>query len=386
MKMKFRIKNVIALCIALITIVSCSKKSDSTSSPNNNNVNNTSSWKSLGGGMNGNVFVLDSSNGNLYAGGLFTTAGGNSANYVAVWNGVSWSSLGAGLSNGSGYTGVYAMTNYNGNLVVAGRFRKAGGVSANNIALWNGSSWSALGKGLAGAGISVSALAVYNGNLYAGGIFDSAGGNLVNGIAEWNGVNWNSVGGGVTGGSISLFSGIASLVVYQGNLYAGGSFSFAGINPVSNIAYWNGSTWSALKAGITGSGNYDPVETMAILGGNLYVGGSFTNAGGNVTNNIAYWNGSQWTGLQNGTASNDIYSGLINTMKVFSNTLYLGGHFTSSGGSSANGIATYNGTSWGTLGSGVSGNNPYVLSLDVYNSNIYIGGSFTSPGNYVAEW
>src|SRR5258705_34815 len=41
----------------------------------------------------------------LYVGGFFTTAGGVAANYVAKWNGSSWSALGSGM-NGS----VYALT------------------------------------------------------------------------------------------------------------------------------------------------------------------------------------------------------------------------------------------------------------------------------------
>jgi hypothetical protein len=35
----------------------------------------------------------------LYAGGGFTTAGGSAANYIAQWNGSSWSALGSGMNN-----------------------------------------------------------------------------------------------------------------------------------------------------------------------------------------------------------------------------------------------------------------------------------------------
>ena len=35
----------------------------------------------------------------LYAGGDFTTAGGNAANYIAQWNGSSWSALGSGMNS-----------------------------------------------------------------------------------------------------------------------------------------------------------------------------------------------------------------------------------------------------------------------------------------------
>ena len=64
-------------------------------------------------------------------------------------------------------------------------FTTAGGSAANNIAKWNGSSWSALGSGMDGD--CVYALAVSGSDLYAGGYFTTAGGTAANYIAKWNG-------------------------------------------------------------------------------------------------------------------------------------------------------------------------------------------------------
>src|SRR3954468_16463231 len=51
-------------------------------------------WTALDGGVSNKVWALavsgSGSNGNVYAGGEFTLAGGNSANYVARWNGMNW--------------------------------------------------------------------------------------------------------------------------------------------------------------------------------------------------------------------------------------------------------------------------------------------------------
>ena len=44
------------------------------------------------------VYALAVSGTNLYAGGDFTTAGGVSANYIAKWDGSAWSALGSGMS------------------------------------------------------------------------------------------------------------------------------------------------------------------------------------------------------------------------------------------------------------------------------------------------
>ena len=43
------------------------------------------------------VYALAVSGSDLYAGGYFTTAGGSAANDIAKWNGSSWSALGSGM-------------------------------------------------------------------------------------------------------------------------------------------------------------------------------------------------------------------------------------------------------------------------------------------------
>ena len=83
---------------------------------------------------------------NLYAGGYFTTAGGVTATNIAKWDGSAWSALGSGM-NGDGDI-VYALAVSGTNLYAGGDFTTAGGVPANYIAKWNGSAWSALGSGM----------------------------------------------------------------------------------------------------------------------------------------------------------------------------------------------------------------------------------------------
>ena len=85
----------------------------------------------------------------LYAGGDFTTAGGVAANRIAKWDGSSWTALGSGMNND-----VHALAVFDDGggpaLYAGGAFTTAGGVAANRIAKWDGSSWSALGSGMTG--------------------------------------------------------------------------------------------------------------------------------------------------------------------------------------------------------------------------------------------
>ena len=54
------------------------------------------SWTSMGSGISGyiNSVVRDGA-GNVYVGGVFTSAGGVTANSIAKWNGNSWTNLGS---------------------------------------------------------------------------------------------------------------------------------------------------------------------------------------------------------------------------------------------------------------------------------------------------
>src|SRR5262249_22187460 len=104
---------------------------------------------------------------------------------VALWNGAAWQ-----LPGGSVAPYAWDVVDHLGDLYVGGDFQVALGplITVNHVARWNGTSWSALGSGLAGT--RCFALASWNGLLVAGGHFDHAGGLPVANIAAWNGVTW----------------------------------------------------------------------------------------------------------------------------------------------------------------------------------------------------
>jgi hypothetical protein len=187
------------------------------------------------GGSQGQVMALTSYNGELYAGGFFSTAGGVTANRLAKWNGSSWSAVGSGVSGI-----VYALGTHNGSLVIGGLFSAAGGVPANAIAMYDGANFSALGSGCSGGFYPyVFSVLSYNGELYSAGFYTIAGGVTVNGIAKWNGSAWSGFNGGFYAGGSNAF-GAYGICIFNNSLVATGIFNTAGGVGVGNIAKWDG--------------------------------------------------------------------------------------------------------------------------------------------------
>jgi PKD repeat protein len=323
--------------------------------------------------MDGHVSALAvDGTGKLFAGGEFYNAGGVSANNIAKWDGTNWSTLDSGMNDSVSALAVDGT----GNLYAGGSFTAAGQAGASHIARWDESVWSTVGQG-SGMNDEVRAL-VHDGegNFYAGGYFATAGRVKANYIARWDGTSWSALDGGIRGDDNNVR---ALAIDGNDNLYAGGWFYTAGGVHAKHIAKWDRTSWSALGSGMDGS-----VNALAVDGaGNLYAGGNFTAAGGVSANHIAMWDGTSWLAL--GSGIND-WVGALAVDGV--GNLYVGGRFTIVGGVSANNIAKWDGSDWSPLGSGTDGS---VSALAVDSTgNIYAGGYFTTAGgmsaNNIATW
>ncbi|MBX9736269.1 MAG: hypothetical protein K2X32_05030 [Phycisphaerales bacterium] len=298
-------------------------------------------WSTLGTGTNGSVLsfaVLP--NGNLVAGGEFTTAGGVVVNGIATWNGSAWSALSTGVSQQFPASVNALVTLPNGDLVAGGNFTSAGGTSARSIARWNGTSWLPLGTGIGGFDPRVLALAVLpNGDLIAGGSFGTAGGVTALRVARWNGSAWFPLGEGIRGDSSGL-QVLSLAVLPNGDLAAGGIFSTAYGSSQNHIARWNGSSWSAFGSGMTSN-----VAAMAVLpNGDLVAGGQFLAAGGVNANYIARWNGTAWSAFGSGMSSE------VRSLAILpSGDLLAAGGFQTAGAAPARSLASWNGSAWTAL-------------------------------------
>ncbi len=340
-------------------------------------------------GVGGSVLAVAVSGTNLYVGGNFGGAFDVPAAGIVKWNGRSWSALGAGLANSPGGALVVTSIALNGtDVYVAGEFALAGGVTVNNIARWDGDSWSALGSGVTNASGSrtrIYALKAIGGDLYVGGAFTSAGGVNATNIAKWDGTSWSALGTGVTRRDNSY---VLAMAVSGSDLYVGGRFMTAGGVSATNVAKWDGGSWSALGPGVgvaAGFQNdYDRVTGLAVIGNKVYAGGYFTTIGGTgqspgvlMTRGIAQWDGSAWSALGNGV------TGQVEAVAVIGDDLYVGGL--------SSDIVKWDGTGWSTLGIGLGPNGgTHVYALTVSGSDLYVGGGFKSAGglvaNNIAKW
>src|SRR3989449_366877 len=220
----------------------------------------------------------------LYAGGDFTKIGTNTAmaNFAKFKDSTStWSAVGSPALNGT----VYALAVYKGELYVGGLFTTAGGAVADRIMKWNGSAYSIVGS-TTPLNLNPTALGVYNNELYIGGQFTNAAGITgANSIAKWNGTTWS-----IVGSPSALANNVQALAAYCGDLYVGGTFTTAaGIPGADRIVKWDGTNYS-IVGGATAISSF--VNALGVYKGSLYVGGIFTSAGGNTNaNGIAEWVG-----------------------------------------------------------------------------------------------
>ncbi len=352
----------------------------------------------------------------LYIGGAFQSAGGFPALRVARYDGAAWSGLGDGIPSPTHgvfgccakVTALAAFDSGGGpSIHLGGNFIYAGSIQVlpvESITRWQGGSWHDLSGGLGFQSTCVDceprvyAQQVWNDGtgtaLYAAGSFELAGGVFSPNIARWNGVAWSALGGGLTeqrpGSPTPAWT--QALGVFDGDLYAAGQFTHAGMQPANSIARWDGAAWSALGDGLGPNGNEPPFAYGFALaafndgsGPALYVGGEFSSAGGAPAANIARWNGQSWSTLGSGV------NATVRCMAPFDDgtgsALYVGGDFTEAGGATATHIARWNGSTWSALGSGLDGT-PHAMGIyeAAGERSLVVGGWFPSPEAYLARW
>ncbi|MDH5397690.1 MAG: MopE-related protein [Cyclobacteriaceae bacterium] len=311
---------------------------------------NGTGWEVIGE-VNDLTYALEITNDGLYAGGNFTTVNGISANAIAFWDGVNWSSVGTSVPGE--FSGGVDDILLSDKLYVVGSFTSVGGTPANRIAAWDGTSWSSLGLGLNDYTSSI----LQNGNdIIVGGNFTNAGGTAANRIAVWDGTSWSTYGNGVE----SLVAGMCML---NGDLIVG--FQEESTTAITNsLSVWKGQSWSTLGSNIDNN-----VFVLTEINNKLYVGGDFSEIGSITANSIAILDGQNWSTFSG--LFNNGPNGVINDILINGSDVYIGGDFTKIGDDQFNNFAKWNGSGWSVIGSGLGHT---VNSIIKTGNDIVVGG------------
>ncbi len=307
-------------------------------------------WQAAGPrglGLHGQVQSLLEFNGQIIAAGSWENFA-EGTERIARFGVEGWESLGLAPNDI-----VHDLILFDDRLVIGGSFSAVGGLDALHVAVFDGLNWQALGEGVPEM---VEALAVYAGELFAGPY-------------RWDGITWTN--------ELQTNGPVHALQVWEGNLFAGGSFTMAGDIETSGIAGWNSLECFALGQGVAHTQN---VYALTTFENDLIVGGSFTVAGGVSAVLLARWNGQQWSAFSDSLALAPSNYGVF-SLATHGQNLFAGGRFIHTG-IELNLLGRWDGNSWNALGAGIWGRN--VHSLLATEDCLWVGGIFDLAGSQPA--
>lgn len=350
-----------------------------------------------GQGVDGTVRALavwdDGSGPALIVGGDFSNAATTPAGFVAKWDGTTWSAFGTGLDapvfdlavfdDGSGET-VWATGLFSGRVA-----RYDAGTDSWNVvgtpAANVGDSFAVFSEGLPGTGTP---------QLFLAGM-DSVSGDDWPSFEVLEAGDWTSAADfqNSAGGTLAAAYALPERAGLSNQLAIGGIFADIGpLLDLHNVARWDGTTWhrfcdlSGFDCGTNGpvSALASPIAPTTI---DLFIGGSFSEAGGQAASNIARWTsvmGEPWSTLGAGTDNRvrDLLSSEIDGTE----RLWAVGWFQNADGQPAPRIAAWDGA-WSAPATGPSGNVEVIADFDGprFPRALYVGGNFTFVGSTPAS-
>lgn len=296
-----------------------------------------------------------------------------------------WSPLSSGIDGGAqervGRALAISNNSIYGSLVLGGRFTSVGGVSASNIAEWDGSVWRPLGAGVGGYfNDGIRSIAPYSGSgserLIVAGSFTQAGGSTgcYMNIAAWNGTNWECMGSGL---GQQFGSSPSTLAVYSESV-------FADCCPLSQ---WSYDTFAWTPMTQPGSDDEFVIESWTSYdsgNGPLLV---VTGNGQTSKYELHAWDGSAWHTLPAPAGANGYNLGLVATLTLDSHQHLA---FVSRQGY----VGLWDGSSWTQIGDLRDGITyfTHMSSHDLgWGERLFVSGwrpfgSDGSPSYFVKQW
>jgi Chitobiase/beta-hexosaminidase C-terminal domain/Fn3 associated/Domain of unknown function (DUF5122) beta-propeller len=265
------------------------------------------------------------------------------------------------------------------NWYIGGNFSSVGGIARNNIARINADKTVDLGWDPDADG-AVNAMILVGTTLVVGGDFTHIGGVARNRMAAMVTTQNSDF---ITPWNPDVDAPVLAMALYDTTLYFGGEFTQAGGQARSYVAAVDANIDDQNNTIITpwnpGADGFVRSLQVSADGRSIYVGGDFTTIGGSSRNRIAGLDAG--TDINNATVWNPDANGSVDVLFISGNTIYVGGDFTSIGGKSRNRIAALNtlldinnATNWDP------DSDARVRTIILDGNLLYAGGDFTVIG------
>ena len=166
--------------------------------------------------------------------------------------------------------------------------------------------------------------------------------------------------------------------IIGGTIYVGGTFkNGAGVPKADDLLACDLATGAPSTTVKLNSFNGTVYALTADSKGRLYAGGTFSDLDGNsAANFVAYLDATGWHSMTNATGQG--VTGIVRSLAASGTNVYVGTDALNIGGiPEADHVARWDGSGWHAMGSNGSGDGWFPAS---YGSRVYAGGSFTNAG------
>jgi trimeric autotransporter adhesin len=323
---------------------------------------------------NGRVNAVAYLGGTLYLGGSFTAVNGTTRNRLAACDAATGNLLGWN-PNANGVVRALKVSPAGTRVYVGGDFSAVGGAARSRVAALSPSSGAAFGWSPY-VNDSVKAVTTSNSGatVYVGGDFDSAEGAGRRHLASFNATSGNltSLKPSISNGAGNFATVLTLDVSADGDtVYFGGDFALVNGHSRRNAA--------AVSSGIGTLRAWSPASTADVVGElTVSASGNTVFVGGRSTGGYAQAYGPTAGGTP---VWNVQTNGDVEALVVSSSILYVGGHFTTVGGSTRHHLAALRASggtlqSWAPVADGVFG----AFGAAITSSHVAFGGEFTTIG------
>jgi len=234
---------------------------------------------------------------------------------------------------------------------------------------WSGEAWDPLDSVHGDLYIgNFYSFAKLNGKLFVGGDINNIGGVDVNNVAAYNGQVWQPLRAGLDGTVNSM--AVSGDVVYMGGSFERAHYNASSYVESSRIVGWDDADGSWIS--MPGIGPLDDVYALGVYNGELYVGGRFDGINGvQTTLYVIRWTGTAWDTLAGAGPGGEVYS-----LVAIDGGLYIGGCFSTVNESSSLPLALWDGEEWSFTPGDLYDWNGCVYAIAQYQNEVYVAGSF----------